>query len=689
MSSCVAIIQARMNSSRLPGKVLMPLAGTSVLGFMAMRVKRAELIDKVVIATTDSPADDPLCDEAGKLGLSVFRGSEDDVLQRFNDAAGHFDADIIIRLTADCPLMDGKLIDRAITGFVSGSYDYFSNVIERSFPDGLDIEIFTRDALIQAERDCKDQWGREHVTPFMRSGSGLPGKTGTFTVGHFHADADFAHLRWTLDTAKDYEFFCALSQHEIQDRGWQDIIALMMKHPELLMWNRGITSRKTVPDTTGQPSHQGYRKSAHHLARALESIPVGSQTFSKSYLGWVVGQSPVYAESGSGAILTDIDGNDYIDYMMALLPVVLGYADPLVDAAVLRQMEKGVSLSLSGQLEAELAEKLVSLIPCAEMVRFGKNGSDATTAAVRLARAFNGREKIVVCGYHGWHDWYIGTTAKHLGVPQAVRDLSLSVPFNDAEALADLLVLHGRDIAAVVIEPTGKIVPEDGYLKEVRRLCDHYGVILIFDEVISGFRIHMGGAQAEYGVTPDLAAFGKAMANGYPLSALVGRRDIMSKMETIFFSATFGGELSAIAAALATIDKLEKTDAVRRIHKTGMTIMAGLNKALDEAGLANIISYTGEAWWPRVAFDDLPVDQPLALALMRQEFTRQNLLIASGLNFCLAHDDPHITTLSLSRARAAFAVVADAFQSSDPTSFLQGDIAYSDFEVRGHMKARI
>ena len=142
MSRCVAIIQARMNSSRLPGKVLMPLAGTSVLGFMAMRVKRAELIDKVVIATTDSPADDPLCDEAGKLGLSVFRGSEDDVLKRFNDAADHFDADIIIRLTADCPLMDGKLIDRAITGFVSGSYDYFSNVIERSFPDGLDIEIF-------------------------------------------------------------------------------------------------------------------------------------------------------------------------------------------------------------------------------------------------------------------------------------------------------------------------------------------------------------------------------------------------------------------------------------------------------------------------------------------------------------------------------------------------------------------
>ena len=477
--------------------------------------------------------------------------------------------------------------------------------------------------------------------------------------------------------------FCALAKHNIESLGWLDIVSLLTQNSDLLMWNRGITGRQSnfVSDAE-VGSDPVFKHSLQHLSRALHSIPVGSQTFSKSYLGWVMGQAPIYSKSGSGAIITDIDGNDYIDYMMGLLPVVLGHADPFVDAAVVRQLSSGISLSLSGEIEVELAEKLVSLIPCAEMVRYGKNGSDATTAAVRLARAHTGRDKIIVCGYHGWHDWYIGTTAKHLGVPASVRDLSLTFPFNDADALADLLKRHDSDIAALVIEPTGKAVPQPGFLEEVRRLCDHYGVILVFDEVISGFRIDMGGAQAYYNVTPDLAAFGKAMANGYPLSALVGKREIMSKMEDIFFSATFGGELSSIAAAIATISKLETTDGVRRIHTLGNRLMTSLNKALLDVGLSELICYTGEAWWPRVAFKNLPIEQTKVLALMRQEFVAQNLLIASGLNFCLAHDDPQIFNLTNERAKRAFRALSIAIQAPDPSKFLKGEIAMSDFEVR-------
>ena len=331
----------------------------------------------------------------------------------------------------------------------------------------------------------------------MRTGAGLGTETGDFKVGHFKSTINFAHLRWTLDTASDYEFFCALAEHNIESLGWLDIVSLLTQNSILLMWNRGITGRQSnfVSDEAAG-SDPVFKHSLQHLSRALHSIPVGSQTFSKSYLGWVMGQAPIYAKSGSGAIITDIDGNDYIDYMMGLLPVVLGHADPFVDAAVVRQLSSGISLSLSGEIEVELAEKLVSLIPCAEMVRYGKNGSDATTAAVRLARAYTGREKIIVCGYHGWQDWYIGTTAKYLGVPASVRELSLTFPFNDANALADLLKKHDSDIAALVIEPTGKAIPQPGFLEEVRRLCDHFGVVLVFDEVISGFRVNMGGAQA-------------------------------------------------------------------------------------------------------------------------------------------------------------------------------------------------
>ena len=688
MTRCVAIIQARSGSSRLPGKVLLPLGETTALGLMVHRVKKAEQISEIIIATTENTGDDILCDEARKLGVLFFRGDEQDVLSRVYHAALESKANVIVRLTADCPLMDGQLIDAALTEFFAGDYDYFSNVIDRSFPDGLDIEIFSAETLAKTARECIDPWSREHVTPFMRTGSGLTVETGNFRVGHFKSTANFAHLRWTLDTASDYEFFCALAEHNIASLGWLDIVSLLTQNSDLLMWNRGITGRQInfVSDAEAG-SDTGFKRSVQHLSRALHSIPVGSQTFSKSYLGWVMGQAPIYAKSGSGAIITDMDGNEYIDYMMGLLPVVLGHADPFVDAAVVRQLSSGTSLSLSGEIEVELAEKLVSLISCAEMVRYGKNGSDATTAAVRLARAHTGRDKIIVCGYHGWHDWYIGTTAKHLGVPASVRGLSLTFPFNDADALVDLLKKHDCDIAALVIEPTGKAVPQPGFLEEVRSLCDQYGVVLVFDEVISGFRIDMGGAQAYYNVTPDLAAFGKAMANGYPLSALVGKREIMSKMEDIFFSATFGGELSSIAAAIATITKLETTDGVRRIHSLGDRLMTSLNTALSDVGLGEMICYAGEAWWPRVAFKNLPIEQTKVLALMRQEFVAQNLLIASGLNFCLAHDDPQIFNLTIERAKRAFEALSIAIHAPDPSKFLKGEIAMSDFEVRGHIKA--
>ncbi|OUU53224.1 MAG: hypothetical protein CBC25_01120 [Pelagibacteraceae bacterium TMED65] len=684
----VAIIQARLGSSRLPGKVLLPLANSTAIGCMIEGVKKAQKLDKIIVATTENSLDDILCDALTEMGIDFFRGSEHDVLGRFYAAAVESSADVIVRLTADCPLMDGQLIDAALTEFFAGDYDYFSNVIDRSFPDGLDIEIFSAETLAKTARECTDPWSREHVTPFMRTGSGMTVETGNFRVGHFKSAANFAHLRWTLDTASDYEFFCALAEHNIEHLGWLGIVSLLTQNSDLLMWNRGITGRQInfVSDAK-VGSNTGFKRSVQHLSRALHSIPVGSQTFSKSYLGWVLGQAPIYAKSGSGAIITDIDGNEYIDYMMGLLPVVLGHADPFVDAAVVRQLSSGTSLSLSGEIEVELAEKLVSLIPCAEMVRFGKNGSDATTAAVRLARAHTGRDKIIACGYHGWHDWFIGTTEKHLGVPAYVRDLSLTFPFNDASALADLLKAHQNDIAALVIEPTGKAIPQPGFLEEVRRLCDLYGVVLVFDEVISGFRIDMGGAQAYYNVTPDLAAFGKAMANGYPLSALVGKREIMSKMENIFFSATFGGELASIAAAIATITKLETTDGVRRIHTLGDRLMTSLNTAISDFGLGKIICYTGEAWWPRVAFKNLPIEQNKVLALMRQEFVAQNLLIASGLNFCLAHDDPKIFNMTLERAKRAFEALSIAIHAPDPSKFLKGEIVMSDFEVRGHMKA--
>ena len=222
------------------------------------------------------------------------------------------------------------------------------------------------------------------------------------------------------------------------------------------------------------------------------------------------------------------------------MPVVLGYRDPDVDDAVRRQLDLGITFSLATELEAEVAEKLVDAVPCAEMVRFGKNGSDATTGAVRVARAATGREIVAVCGYHGWHDWYVGSTTRNKGIPKAVQGLTEQFEYNNLGSLQSLFDKHPGRIAAVIMEPMNMIEPEDGFLQSVAALTRKEGAILIFDEIITGFRFARGGAQEYFGVTPDISAFGKALGNGMPIAAVVGRREIMMEMEEIFFSSTFG-----------------------------------------------------------------------------------------------------------------------------------------------------
>ena len=261
-----------------------------------------------------------------------------------------------------------------------------------------------------------------------------------------------------------------------------------------------------------------YAQSEALLARAEQVIPLGSQTFSKSRIAYPHGVSPFFIERGQGCQVWDVDGNQYLDFVSSLLCVTLGYADADVNSAVSRQLADGVIFSLPHKLETEVAEQLVELIPCAEQVRFGKNGSDATAAAIRLARAVTGREHVAVCGYHGWQDWYIGSTTRDLGVPAAVKALTHSFSYNNLASLEALFSQY--PLAAVILEPMNLNWPEPGFLEGIRALCDRHGAVLIFDEIITGFRFAIGGAQQLFGVTPDLACFGKGMANGLPISAL-------------------------------------------------------------------------------------------------------------------------------------------------------------------------
>ena len=333
------------------------------------------------------------------------------------------------------------------------------------------------------------------------------------------------------------------------------------------------------------------------LVRAEKVVPFGTQTFSKSKLLFPIGKAPHFIERGKGGRVWDVDGNEYVDLMAGLLPVLLGYCDPDVDKAIRQQLENGISFSLATELEVILAEKLVDLIPCAEMVRFGKNGSDVTAAAIRLARAVTGRDEVIMCGYHGWHDWSIGTTVRNKGVPDAVSSLTHRAQYNDPEHLQSIFKSGKNKIAALILEPVSTEYPVEGYLETVKEMCEQHGSLLIFDEIITGFRAAPGGAQELFSVTPDIACFGKAMGNGMPISAIVGRSEYMKVFEDVFFSGTFAGETLSLAAANAVIDKITKEPVIDTLWKQGKYLSEQIELLIQKQGLDNVLRLSGIPPW--------------------------------------------------------------------------------------------
>jgi glutamate-1-semialdehyde 2,1-aminomutase len=340
-----------------------------------------------------------------------------------------------------------------------------------------------------------------------------------------------------------------------------------------------------------------FKHSNKFLKKVEAVIPLASQTFSKSYLQYVRGQAPLFLSHGKGAHVWDIDGHEFIDFINGLLSIILGYQYKTVDEAIKKQLAKGVNFSLASTLEYDLAQLLKKHIPCAEMVRFGKNGSDVTTGAIRLARAVTGRDHIAFCGYHGWHDWYIGSTARNLGVPKSTQALTHKFIYNDLESLADIFKKYKNKVAAVIMEPMNYIEPQRGFLEGVKDLTHKNGALLIFDEIITGFRFDLGGAQKLFGVVPDLATFGKSMANGMPISALVGKSQYMRKINDIFYSFTFGGETLSLAAAIATIKEIERKGVIKNIWQKGKYLQDKTNELLELNGLAEIIIVKGKPCW--------------------------------------------------------------------------------------------
>ena len=398
-------------------------------------------------------------------------------------------------------------------------------------------------------------------------------------------------------------------------------------------------SQASAAPAGSRPKHGLAGSKALH-DRARRVIPGCSQTFSKAPEQFVQGVAPVFLERGQGAVVWDVDGNSYLDWSMALCAVVLGYGDPDVTAAVQRQLQDGIVLTLPHPLEVEVAERLTRLIPCAEMVRFAKNGSDATSGAVRLARACTKREMIACCGYHGWQDWYIGTTTRNLGVPTRVAELTVRFDYNDLAGLEQVFRAHPGRIAAVIMEPVGVEPPTSGFLEGVRALCTREGALLVFDEIVTGFRMALGGAQEWCRVIPDLACFGKAMANGFPISALVGRRQYMQRLEEVFFSFTFGGDAVALAAARATIDKLEHQTIIPFLWQQGTALANQFNELVRRTGLEQEVACLGYAPRTVVVFPHPDARESLIRrSFFQQECIKRGLLFTGAHNVALCHTD--------------------------------------------------
>ncbi|PIY07972.1 MAG: aminotransferase [Flexibacter sp. CG_4_10_14_3_um_filter_32_15] len=638
----LAIVQARSNSTRFPNKVTQTIEGKSLLEIQIQRMLKSKHIEQFIIATTTDAVDDAICDIAQKMNVPFFRGSEENVLDRFYQSAKDIKPNYVVRLTGDCPLIDAQLIDELIENTLKQDAKYGANCLTPIYPDGQDAEIFTFDLLEEANQKATTITQKEHVTPYISQKAKESIQKSDFY--EVKSNLDYGHIRMTVDTKEDFLLIEKLIERLGTEATWKEYTKLIESEKELSSINSSSMRNEGALSSEKQDIYARYTNSNEFLERALKTIPLGSQTFSKSKTQLPMGVSPFFASKAEGAYMWDVDGNKYLDFINGLLSINLGYKDLDILGAVKKQLEIGTIFSIPHELEFLVAEKLCEMVPCAEMVRFGKNGSDATAGAIRVARAYTQKDHVLVCGYHGWQDWYIGTTTRSLGVPQAVKDLSHQFAYNDIDSLEKLMQEYKGKVAAVIMEPSNVVAPKEGFLEKVKEITHQNDALLIFDETITGFRFSAGGAQELYGVTPDLATFGKGMANGYPLSAVAGRRDVMKFMEDIFFSSTFGGETLSLAASLATMTKIQTQPVISHINKIGTLIMEKLEKMIEEVEMQDIFEVSGHPSWSFFLVKDEENYWKIKTLLIQEMFAN-NIYYLGTHNVTYAHTEQHVEDL--------------------------------------------
>ncbi len=410
-------------------------------------------------------------------------------------------------------------------------------------------------------------------------------------------------------------------------------------------------------------------KSDELYNRALGLIPSVTQTLAKGPTQNVKGISPKYLKSGKGSHVWDVDGNEYIDFLMGIGPISLGYAYNKVDEAIKEQLKDGITFSLMHPLEVEVAEIIREVIPNAESVRYSKTGADVTSAAVRLARAYTGKNKVLCCGYHGWHDWYISVTDRNKGIPSSLSDLTYTFNYNDIESLIESI---DEDTACVILEPFIFEEPKKEFLQELREVCSSHNIVLIFDEMWTGFRISLGGAQEYFNVNADIACFSKAVANGMPISMITGKKEIMRLFDKeVFFYTTFGGEALSLAAAKATINEIRDKKVPEYLARQGEKLKNGYNNIASELGM-NYTKCTGFNCRTIITFDSSEGNPLEMKSLIQQEMIKRGILWGGFHNVCFSHtDDDIIYTLKV--YREVLPILKKAVEEKNISKYLKGE----------------
>lgn len=668
----IAIVQARMGSTRLPNKVMKTIGGFSMIELLLTRLGQSKEIDQIIVATSVNDINLPLVTHVRKLGYICEQGSENDVLDRYVQAAKKHNADVVVRITGDCPLIDPKLVDEVIGRFKEVGVDYFCNNYPSTYPDGLDVEVCKYGALEKASQEAITLFDREHVTPYLRN-------SGKFLTDHMRHGEDLSALRWTVDEAADFSVIENVFAyfHPRTDFTWTEVLAMQSKHPEMFSLNRHLIRNEGSTMGTGQKLWK----------RAKHIIPGGNMLLSKRSEMFLPDQWPAYFSKAKGCKVWDLDGKEYIDMsIMGIGTNTLGYGHPEVDLAVTQVVNAGNMSTLNCPEEVFLAEKLVELHPWADMVRFARSGGEANAIAIRIARAASGRDKVAICGYHGWHDWYLSANLGgdksldgHLlpglqpnGVPRSLKGTVFPFTYNNYAELERLV--NEQEIGVIKMEVVRNMEPEDDFLHKVRQLATARKIVLIFDECTSGFRETFGGLHKKYGVEPDMAMFGKALGNGYGITATIGKRSIMEAAQSTFISSTFWTERIGPTAALATLKVMEAIRSWDTINATGLTIRNGWQD------LANKHELKIDHWGiPALAGFTIQSEASLAYkTLITQEMLSKGYLAGNSVYACIDHT-PELVAEFMAALDPVFAMIKECEEGRDVMRLLKGPICHGGF----------